>query len=284
MPSFTLSSAVLLGWISSTAYAAPPVGLPQGDNLLRDRATLQAFAKTITSDPDGNITKTYGGPNVCDFAGVTCDTTPDGYEAVAGIDYNQYHIGSNLRLTGLLDKLVDLSFLHANTNDFVGTIPDVSNLQYLSEIDLSNNRLNGLFPKKIFAAPLTFLDLRFNSFSGPLPKDLFNDKDMDVLFLNDNKFTGPIPETTTANVTYVTLANNLLTGSIPASLANNVGLKEILLSGNLLTGNVPEALCALPLDVLDVSGNPQLSGALGPKCKALLKKEVLNITDTALTA
>ncbi|KAF7187546.1 hypothetical protein HII31_11170 [Pseudocercospora fuligena] len=284
MGSFVLSSAVLLSCISSTVYAAPLVGLPKVDNLLRDRVTLQAFAKTITSDPVGNITKTYGGANVCDFAGVSCDTHPDGYNAVAGIDYNGYNLGSNLKLAGFLDKLIDLVFLHVNSNGFVGTIPDVSKLKYLYEIDVSNNNLTGPFPTNVFAAPLTFLDLRYNGFSGPLPADLFNGKDMDIIFINDNKFTGPIPETTKANVTYVTLANNQLTGPIPASLANNVGLKELLLGGNQLTGNVPEALCALPLDVLDVSLNKQLSGALGPKCKVLVQKEVLNITGTALTA
>lgn len=78
--------------------------------------------------------------------------------------------------------------------------------------------------------------------------------------------------------------NNKFTGEIPASLANNKGLKEILLLGNELTGNVPEELCALKLDVLDVSNNTALTGKLGPKCKSLFDKQVLVINGTALTA
>ena len=61
-------------------------------------------------------------------------------------------------------------------------------------------------------------------------------------------------------------------------------LKEILLLGNQLTGTVPESLCALDLDVLDVSNNPGLSGQLGPRCTALLQKEVLVTTGTQLVA
>ncbi len=55
------------------------------------------------------------------------------------------------------------------------------------------------------------------------------------------------------------------------------------LSGNQLRGNIPEALCALKLDILDVSNNAGLTGKLGPKCRALLKRDALVINGTSLT-
>lgn len=36
-----------------------------------------------------------------------------------------------------------------------------------------------MFPV-VLKAPLTFLDLRFNNFTGPLPASLFTETDMDV--------------------------------------------------------------------------------------------------------
>lgn len=71
-------------------------------------------------------------------------------------------------------------FFHANSNGFTGSIPGVSRLKYMYEIDLSNN-LSGEFPTTVFGAPLTFLDLRFNKFEGELPKELFTKTDMDVI-------------------------------------------------------------------------------------------------------
>lgn len=50
----------------------------------------------------------------------------------------------------------------ANGNDFEGMIPDLSNLQNISEIDLSVNGLSGPFPTEVLDLPLIFLDIRFN--------------------------------------------------------------------------------------------------------------------------
>lgn len=100
----------------------------------------------------------------------------------------------------------------------------------------------------------------------------------------DNLFSGPLPEAGPISTLYITLANNQFTGPIPESFGSIKGLKEILFLGNQFTGSVPEALCALDLDVLDVSNNPGLSGQLGPKCSALLSKQVLVANGTTLTA
>lgn len=104
-----------------------------------------------------------------------------------------------------------------------------------------------------------------------------------VIFLNDNNFSGAIPEFGNISTLYITLANNKFTGPIPASIANVASLQEILLLGNQLTGNVPEEICALKnLTVLDVSNNSGLSGTLGPNCKVLRESGVLNINGTSL--
>ena len=53
--------------------------------------------------------------------------------------------------------------LLANSNNFAGTLPaNLRGLEFLYEIDLSNNALSGPFPIQVLDGVLTFLDLRFN--------------------------------------------------------------------------------------------------------------------------
>ncbi|CZT15103.1 uncharacterized protein RCC_01001 [Ramularia collo-cygni] len=277
MSSFIRS--VFLLALAGTIQAAPARRATE-NHLVRDLRTLTKFGQKVTLDPNGT-TASWTGTDVCKFSGVYCAESPAGYEAVASIDINGAQLGQNLVLDGVLDKLTDLALFHANSNGFVGTIPDLSKLEYLYEIDLSNNQLSGTFPTTVLDRPLAFLDLRYNAFSGEVPTQVFQPSSyqgysVEVIFLNNNKFSGALPEFGAINSTYISLANNQFTGPIPASIANVVGLKELLLLGNQLTGTVPEALCELHLDVLDVSGN-NLDATLGPKCQALKAAGVLVI-------
>lgn len=267
--------SLFIALLSGSVAKAEPTPRATWNHLARDAATLKEFAGTVTSDPQ-NIISNWTGTDVCSWKGVSCGEHPDGYQAVAGIDFNAFKLGSNLRLQDLLDKLTDLAFFHANTNDFTGTIPDVSALTELYEIDLSNNHLTGNFPTTVLSANLSFLDLRYNKLQGSLPDDLFTATDLETIFLNNNEFSGSIPEAGSIGAKYITLANNKFEGSIPASFGNLASLKEVLFLGNKLTGTVPEELCALDLDVLDVTDN-QLDTTLGPKCEALKAKGVLKI-------
>ncbi|CAK1363057.1 unnamed protein product [Cercospora beticola] len=271
-------SLLLAALSASTSFLAQaaPAARRQEDNLARDLATLKAFAETITEDPQNiKANWTAAGDDVCQWAGVTCAERPDGVLAVAGIDFNNYEFGPALRADLILDKLLDITFFHANSNSFTGTLPDVSALKYLYEVDFSNNRLSGMFPLEILNAPLTFLDLRFNNFIRELPEKLFQMTDLTVIFLNNNAFSGPIPDIgPTFNTSYITLANNNLTGPIPDSWANNQALTELLIANNTeVTGVIPDKLCALPnVTLIDVSGNSGMTGRLGPKCRQYAKE------------
>ncbi|KAF2321060.1 hypothetical protein GH714_033342 [Hevea brasiliensis] len=97
---------------------------------------------------------------------------PDtGVPSVAAINFNGYNFsGPDFQIQGFVDKLLDLSIFHANSNGFNGNVPnelDVQNINFLFELDLSNNKYTGGFPMSVLGATnLTFLDIRFNSFSG----------------------------------------------------------------------------------------------------------------------
>ncbi|CAN1255099.1 Probable leucine-rich repeat receptor-like protein kinase At2g33170, partial [Linum perenne] len=46
----------------------------------------------------------------------------------------------------------------------------------------------------LYILNLLYLDLRFNSFTGPIPNELFNHHQLEANFLNNNQFDGSIPQ------------------------------------------------------------------------------------------
>ncbi|KAE9993102.1 hypothetical protein EG327_006455 [Venturia inaequalis] len=267
MKYFTILSS-LLAVVSASPSSERPVKRALPPNLARDTLALQTFAKSVSSDPKGFV-KTWVGANPCAFKGVFCTRRND---AIEGVDINGAHLGGDIHLTNFLEKLTDIGLLHANSNGFSGDLPDISGLQNLKELDLSNNKFTSIFPKGIFRAPrLIYLDLRYNQFQGSLPPGLFHTH-LDVAFLNNNRFTGDIsPEIGKSLISYLNVANNGLSGAIPESIADMRYLKQGLFMNNALTGGIPEKLCAKRgIEILDFSGN-RLTQPLGPACLALKK-------------
>ncbi|EUC42281.1 hypothetical protein COCMIDRAFT_103959 [Bipolaris oryzae ATCC 44560] len=302
---------VLSGFIA-LAQAAPAqkVASPNGAanipaNLLRDLHTAKEFANHVSGPQNFLSNWTAEGSNLCNWNGFYCDIVPDtNATGLASIDFNQFGLTGNLKLTGFIDKLPDLALLHINGNSFSGDVPDFSGLRYLYEIDLSDNKFSGPFPQSVLKInQLTFLDLRFNQFYGPIPDNVFTAyPSLEALFLNDNKFSGRIPNTIGSFAgEYLVLANNNLSGSIRDSLASANPLKEFIASGNQLSGSIPGAIGRLPnLHLFDVSNNKltgtvpeelcasksltsivltgnKLSKNLGPICQASKAKGILQI-------
>ncbi|KAI4389563.1 hypothetical protein MLD38_001778 [Melastoma candidum] len=188
---------------------------------LRDAYTaLQAWKKAMSSDPYG-VTENWVGPNVCDYKGVFCEQALDNpcQTVVAGIDLNHADISGYIPAE--FGLLADLALLHLNSNRFRGFIPGTfTNLRLLHELDISNNRFAGPFPAVLEKLPgLKYLDVRFNDFEGELPCSLFH-KDLDALFLNNNKFTKIPDNFGESPVSVVVLAHNNIEGHIPRSTGN----------------------------------------------------------------
>ncbi|XP_050213687.1 uncharacterized protein At4g06744-like isoform X3 [Mercurialis annua] len=247
---------------------------------------IQNFKSTITSDPFG-ITKTWVGSNICTYKGFFCDNPPDNKSAisVASIDFNGFQLSAP-SLNGFLDQLPDIALFHANSNFFSGTIsPNISNLIYLYELDISNNLFTGPFPTAILGMNgLTFLDIRFNFFSGSIPPQLFA-QELDALFLNNNNFMTSLPENIeNTHILYLTLANNKFTGPIPRSIFKAfVSLTEVLLLNNKLTGCLPYEIGLLKEAIVFDAGNNQLNGPLPLALACLEKVEQLNFAGNLLS-
>ncbi|KAG0597368.1 hypothetical protein M758_UG332100 [Ceratodon purpureus] len=100
-----------------------------------------------------------------------------------------------------LTKSVSLNTLNLSHNSFSGDV-SLSNVLgtasklSLSEVDLSNNALTGSFPDFSIWQNLTQLDLSNNQFqTSPFPDWIKNLTNLQVLRLERNSVTGPIPKT-----------------------------------------------------------------------------------------
>ncbi|CAA6658905.1 unnamed protein product [Spirodela intermedia] len=149
-------------------------------------------------------------------------------------------------------------FFHANTNNFSGTVPDLSRLRFLYEFDISNNRLGGPFPDTVIGLKqVVFLDLRYNGFYGRLPPSVFT-LDLDYLFLNNNPFNTPIPKN--VGRTAPPSSPSPTTASLapfPSSIGNaSQTLEEVLFLNNRLSVACPTRSAS--------SGEPPWSSSISP--------------------
>ncbi|XP_050266522.1 uncharacterized protein At4g06744-like [Quercus robur] len=112
---------------------------------------------------------------------------------------------------------------------YCDTVPDL-NITGLARITFNGARFGAHI---LGATNLTFVDLRFNTYAGIVPRRLF-DLDTNVLFVNNNGFNQTIPATLgNTPALYLTLANNHFTGEIPRSIGQAWNtLLEVLFLNN----------------------------------------------------
>ncbi|GKV04572.1 hypothetical protein SLEP1_g16721 [Rubroshorea leprosula] len=246
---------------------------------------IQKFKCTITSDPLG-ITKTWVGPNICNYTGFYCDNPPDNNSAIAlaSVDFNGFHLAAPT-LDGFLDQLPDLAVFHANSNNFTGILsPNIAKLPYFFELDISNNQFSGQFPTAVVGVNgLEFLDLRFNSFKGSVPAQIFA-QNLYALFINNNDFIIQLSGTISmTKIRYLTFANNQFNGTLPENIFKALSsLTEVLFLNDGLKGCLPYEVGFLKEAVVVDFGNNQLTGPLPLSLACLDKVEELNFAGNLL--
>lgn len=208
--------------------------------------------------------------NVCQWYGVSCDSTTT---TVEGVDLSNSNFEGTL--TTELGCLSDLKNFVMKQNIISGTFPQaLADLPSLKNLDLSENEVGGPVPifgskdleeivlgsnaftgmipdagfANLYHPNLTWLDLSFNSLSGSIPPSIASMKELEILELSNNKLTGSIPGTF-GNLTKLEdlfLDANSLTGTLPLSLfTSSSKLKKLLLHDNLFSGTLPQQVSNL---------------------------------------
>ena len=145
-----------------------------------------------------------------------------------------------------------------------GEIPaEVGNLSRLRVLDMEANALEGEIPAEVWElTELEHLNLRQTGMTGRIPPQIGNLSELEYLNLDNNYLEGEIPPEvwTLRELRTLDLGWNRLTGEIPPDVGNLYNLGGLYLAGNRLEGEVPiELETELNLSGVQLGGN-RLSG------------------------
>ncbi|XWS37932.1 hypothetical protein CRYUN_Cryun19dG0087600 [Craigia yunnanensis] len=124
-------------------------------------------------------------------------------------------------------------------------------------LSLPGMGLRGHIPANTLSrlSALQIISLRSNAISSSFPSDFAELKNLTILYLHFNRFSGPLPDFSVwNNLTIVNLSNNGFNGSIPPSVSKLTHLTALNLSNNSLSGDIPD-LNIPSLQQLDLAYN-----------------------------
>ncbi|KAL3731002.1 hypothetical protein ACJRO7_027948 [Eucalyptus globulus] len=162
---------------------------------------------------------------------------------------------------------LDLSF-----NNLQGIFPTfiLENSQRLRFLDVSRNKLEGELLKNMSNfCNLQVLNLRSNKFSGRIlgTKDgdlICGQSYMKTIDVSGNNFSGHLPNQfgNFKDLEFLDISWNSISGPIPATMGQLSSLRKLYLSSNKLRGNIPKSIGQLSnLEVMDIRNN-QLDGVV----------------------
>ncbi|OEL16345.1 putative LRR receptor-like serine/threonine-protein kinase [Dichanthelium oligosanthes] len=190
---------------------------------------------------------------------------------------NAYHmqwlyLGGN-RLTGRVPffgslpnlEELDVTYNMLDAGDW-GFVSSLSNCSRLTKLYQAGNDFRGQLPSSIgnLSGSLAVLWLRDNKISGPIPPEMGNLKNLNTLCMDYNRFTGSIPPTigNLKNLVVLAIAQNRLSGTIPDAIGNLVQLTDLKLDANNLSGRIPASIgCCTQLQILNLAHNA-LNGSI----------------------
>uniref|UniRef100_A0ACD5XRF8 Uncharacterized protein n=1 Tax=Avena sativa TaxID=4498 RepID=A0ACD5XRF8_AVESA len=132
-----------------------------------------------------------------------------------------------------INNLTKLAELHLENNELTGPLPDLTGMNSLSFVDMSNNTFNASdAPSWLTALPsLTSLYLENLRIGGQVPEDLFSLPAIQTLKLRGNRFNGTLtigPGFST-QLQKIDLQDNLITA---ITVGGSQYTKKLILSGN----------------------------------------------------
>ncbi|KAH8490462.1 hypothetical protein H0E87_022846 [Populus deltoides] len=176
------------------------------------------------------------------------------FASIISIGLSNNHIGgsipSNLPVT--------MQNLFLADNNFTGSIPDsLSTLTLLKAMSLNDNFLSGEIPDAFQALPgLINLDLSNNNLSGQLPSSFIDLASLTTLRLQDNQLSGTLDVLQDLPLRDLNVENNLFSGPIPDKL---LAIPNFRNDGNPF--NTSSAPLPAPTSPSPPTPTPPLSGA-----------------------
>ncbi|CAA7049459.1 unnamed protein product [Microthlaspi erraticum] len=179
-------------------------------------------------------------------------------------------------------NLNKLEVLSLASSSFTGQVPSsISNLIFLTHLNLSHNELCGSFPIVKNLTNLSFLDLSDNQFSGTIPSDLLATMPfLSHLNLKQNHLTGllEVPNSSSSpSLKYLSLGLNQFEGNILMPISKLINLESLELK-SLNTSYPLDLSIFSPLKallILDVSKNRLLPASLSSESQIPLSLESL---------
>jgi len=128
------------------------------------------------------------------------------------------------------------------------------------------------------------IDLTSNDLIGPIPAEIGNMKNLEILDLCINDLTGEIPNLSgLTNLTYLDLNDNQLSGSIPSTMGNLTSLEDLRLYNNQLSGTIPIELGNINSLIFLYLYKNELSGSIPAELGNLNNLELLYLYDNQLS-
>ncbi|GFQ07948.1 LRR receptor-like serine/threonine-protein kinase efr [Phtheirospermum japonicum] len=230
---FIFSLVLLLLYSTNKPFSATTL------DLTTDQNALVALKNTITWDPYGALDKNWSSnTSVCYWIGVSCGTK---HQRVAALNISGFALRGTL--PPHLGNLTFLRYLDISFNNFTGLIPyELSRLH--RTLRLRNNTFSGKIPRPLFNnnSKLQTIDMGFNSLNGGISEEIANCSSLQILRLNYNQLTGPIPYGifNLSSIREIRIMFNGLSGTLPSDMCNNLpNLTTLTLTGNQIEGQIP---------------------------------------------
>ncbi|KAL2346273.1 hypothetical protein Fmac_000273 [Flemingia macrophylla] len=244
------------------------VGSAQNDSALEIEA-LTTWKRRV-EDPLGSLEgwdpATPEAP--CDWRGVVCRK-----KRVHHLLLPRLQLGGEL--PGSLWKLRQLRTVSLHSNNLNSSIPP----------SLSQCLFLRAATSPLLSPSLRFLDLSFNSFTGPIPPSLGTLQHLRYLSLDSNRIHGTLPSALAncSSLLHLSAQDNSLTGPLPPTLATMPTLHLLSLSRNLFSGSLPLSLfCNNTLRIVNLAFNlfAGVSAPPGAHCDTVL--EVLDVKENRI--
>ncbi|KAL4036611.1 hypothetical protein IC575_000170 [Cucumis melo] len=134
--------------------------------------------------------------------------------------------------------------LELHENSLTGKLPvGLGNLTGLRNFDASSNNLEGDLTELRFLTNLKSLQLFENRFSGTIPEEFGDFKDLVELSLYQNNLTGNLPQRigSWAAFVFIDVSENFLSGPIPPDMCKQGRMTDLLMLQNNFIGGIPES-------------------------------------------